>query len=100
RGGGACFRVAVLRRGYDGEITFRPEGLPPGVSVGGRIPAGSATGTLVFFATADAKPWADYVHVLAEGGGVTREVSGLTFRWSVGNRDNERLDSRLCRTAI
>jgi hypothetical protein len=100
RGGGAFFRVAALRRGYDGEITFRADGLPAGVSVGGIIPAGGAAGTLVFSAAADAKPWADYVRIFAEGGGVTREVSGLTFRWSVGNRDNERLDSRLCRTAI
>ena len=31
RGGSAHFPVAALRRGYDGEIVLRAEGLPEGV---------------------------------------------------------------------
>jgi hypothetical protein len=100
RGGGSAFRIAVLRRGYEGEITLSAEDLPEGVTAFGRVPAGLSTGTLVFNCDVTTKPWANFVKILAEGGGVKREVAGLTYRWSVGNRDSERLDSRLCRTAI
>ena len=51
RGGGAFFHIAALRRGYDGEIVLRAEGLPAGLSAQGRIAAGAQTGVLVFNAT-------------------------------------------------
>ena len=41
RGGGSAFRVGVLRRGYDGEITLTAEGLPEGIVAAGRVPAGT-----------------------------------------------------------
>ncbi|MHA3771200.1 PPC domain-containing protein [Verrucomicrobiota bacterium sgz303538] len=100
RGGSAYFQVAALRRGYDGEITFRAEGLPSGVTMGGSIPAGAQTGWLVFHAAADAKPWAGYVRAKGGGGGVYRDAHGLTYRWNVDNRDNQRLDAHLCSLAL
>ena len=100
RGGSAFFHIAALRRGYDGDIALRVEGLPPGLVAQGRIAAGAQTGVLVFNATTDAAPWAGYVHVLGDGGGITREARGVAYRWNVGNTDAQRLDAGLCRVAI
>ena len=100
RGGSAFFHIAALRRGYDGDIALRVEGLPPGLTAQGRIAAGAQTGVLVFNATADAAPWAGYMRVLGEGGGITREARGVAYRWNVGNTDAQRLDAGLCKVAI
>ncbi len=100
RGGSAFFHIAALRRGYDGDIALRVEGLPPGLVAQGRIAAGAQTGVLVFNATADAAPWAGYVHVFGEGGGISREARGVSYRWNVGNTDAQRLDAGLCKVAI
>ncbi len=100
RGGSAFFHLAALRRGYDGDIALRVEGLPASMTAQGRIAAGAQTGVLVFNATADAAPWAGYVHVFGEGGGIVREARGVTYRWNVGNTDAQRLDAELCKIAI
>ncbi len=100
RGGSASFPVAAVRRGYDGEITLTAEGLPEGVTASGVVPAGAQTGWLVFQAAADAKAWGGFPKITGNGGGVSREVHGLTYRWSVESSDNQRLDSRLCRVAV
>ena len=100
RGGSAFFHIAALRRGYDGDVALRVEGLPPGLTAQGRIAAGAQTGVLVFNATADAAQWAGYVRVLGEGGGITREARGVAYRWNVGNTDAQRLDAGLCKIAI
>ncbi len=100
RGGSAFSHIGALRRGYDGEIALRVEGLPPGMTAQGRIAAGAQTGVLVFNATADAAPWEGYVHVFGEGGGISREARGVAYRWNVGNLDAQRLDAELCGIAI
>jgi len=100
RGGSAAFPIAALRRGYDGEIILRVEGLPEGLTAGGVIAAGALTGVLVFQATADAKPWCSAVRVVAEGGGAAREVQAVSYRWNVDNRDNVRLAGRLSNVAL
>ncbi len=100
RGGSAAFPVAAGRRGYDGEIVLRAEALPAGVTASGVIPAGAPTGWLVFHAAPDAAAWGGLPRVIGEGGGIRRELPGLTYRWSVENRDNQRLDTRLCRLAV
>jgi hypothetical protein len=100
RGGSAYFHVAARRRNYDGEITLGAAGLPPDVHASGTIPAGAASGVLAFYADESAKPWAGFVRVFADGGGVMREVECLSYRWSVDNRDNQRLALRSGRVAI
>jgi hypothetical protein len=100
RGGSAYFPVAVLRRGYDGEIILRAEGLPETVTASGVIAAGAATGIFALQATTEAKPWAGYVRVVGEAGGVTREIRCVNYRWNVDNRDNQRLASGLVHCAV
>jgi hypothetical protein len=100
RCGGIFFHLGVLRRGYDGPITIRAEGLPPGVTASGAIAAGATTGTLTFYAAGDAKAWSGFVKVFGEGGGVSREVQGEQYRWNIGDREKERIDARLCRMAL
>ena len=100
RGGSAFFHIGALRRGYDGDIALRVEGLPASLTAQGRISAGAPAGMLVFNATADATPWAGYIHVFGEGGGITREARGVTYRWNVGNTDAQRLDAALSSIAI
>ena len=100
RGGSAPFPVAVLRRGYDGEIILRAEGLPEGVTASGAIPANAPTGLLIFRASNEAKPWCGAVRVIAEGGGVAREVQAIAHRWNVDNRDNIRVGARLGSMAL
>lgn len=100
RGGSAAFPVAALRRGYDGAITLRAEGLPDGVTATGIIPAGAQTGWLAFHAAPDAKAWAGFPRVVGEGGGITRDVQAMTYRWNVENRDNQRLAAHLCKLAV
>ena len=100
RGGSAYFHIAALRRGYDGEINLRAEGLPESVTASGWISAGSATGFLVLQAKPEAPPWAGYVRVFGEGGGLTREIHCVNYRWTVDNRDNQRLASRLVQFAV
>ena len=100
RGGSAGLTVAALRRGYDGEIVLRAEGLPAGVTASGAIAAGAPTGSLMFHATPDAKAWCGNVRVVAEGGGVAREVQSIAYRWNVENRDTQRLAARLSTVAL
>ena len=100
RGGSTFFHVAVRRRNYDGELTLGVFGLPGDVRASGAIPSGSSVGVLTFHADAAAKPWAGFIRVFADGGGVMREVHGMSYRWSVDNRDNQRLAPRIGRLAI
>jgi hypothetical protein len=100
RGGSAVFAIAVLRRGYDGEIKLSAEGLPEGIAATGFVPAGAQTGWLTFTTTPDAKPWAGYPRVVGEGGGVKREIQATTYRWGVENRDNQRLAAHLSKLAV
>jgi hypothetical protein len=99
-GGSAYFHVAARRRNYDGEITLGAFGLPADVQAGGTIPAGAATGVLVFHAGAATKPWAGFIRIFADGGGVMHEVECMNYRWTVDNRDNQRLAARMGGFAI
>jgi hypothetical protein len=100
RGGSAYFHVAAIRRGYEGEIVLRAEGLPEGITASGCIPAGSSTDILVLRATADAKPWSGFFRVFGEGADVRRELRCIHYRWNVDNRDNQRLAAHLVHCAI
>jgi hypothetical protein len=100
RGGSAYFHAAAIRRGYEGEIMLRAEGLPEGITASGCIPAGSSTDILVLRATADAKPWSGFFRVFGEGEGVRRELGCIHYRWNVDNRDNQRLAAHLVHCAI
>lgn len=100
RGGAVFFHLAVRRRGYEGAIETRVEGLPAGVTASGLIEAGQSAGILAFHAAPDAPPWSGPMRVFGMGGGVEREARGVTYRWNPGDIDNVRMDARICGLAM
>jgi len=69
RGDNVAVAVLVLRRdGFQGDVTIRVEGLPPGVTCRDiTIGSNPSLGTLVFSAAEDAPAWAGTVQVVGTG---------------------------------
>ena len=97
RGGSALVEVAVLRHdGFKDPVALRIEGLPAGVSASEVIvPPGTAMGSMVLRAAADAKTWNGRIKIMASAGAATVTAREAIARWTAGNRAVERVGMRL-----
>ncbi|MFO0879707.1 MAG: PPC domain-containing protein [Gemmataceae bacterium] len=95
-GGAAYAEVCLNRREFNGPVTIEAQGLPPGVSCPPlRLSPQADTGTLVFLASADAKPWEGPIRLRAtgerDGKTLVRSVVPVQRRWAIDNINTSRI---------
>jgi hypothetical protein len=96
RNGSALVSIAAVRSdGFDGPVTLRVDGLPPGVTAAETvIPSGMSGGVIVLRAAADVKPWTGRLQITGQSGDIARKAREVTPRWNVGDSNAERMDLR------
>lgn len=101
KNGSAAFRIIAPRRdGFEGPITVRAEGLPPGLTCTPLVLTGKTeTGFLIVSAAPEAAGWSGPVRIVGEaeihGAKVSQAARSTTLVWGIVFADAFRVRSRL-----